>query len=113
MWNIVNTIVTQHITTIETFIATGGYDEEVIDIAEDIFDNNDFIENPNGDIDIQPNFDDDMAGGDSYESIELELDIPDIEIDMDFDIGPPTNVEVTMESNIEMDIEIRNGYARC
>jgi len=106
LWNIVNTIVTQHITTIETFIATGGYDEEVIDIAEDIFDNNDFIENPNGDIDIQPNFDDDMAGGDSYESIELELDIPDIEIDMDFDIGPPTNVEVTMESNIEMDIEL-------
>ena len=28
---------------------------------------------------VQPNFDDDMAGGDSYDSIELELDMPDME----------------------------------
>ena len=62
MWNVVNTIVTQHITTIETFIAIGGYDEEVIDIAEDIFDHNDFDIDPNGNVDVQPNFDDDMSG---------------------------------------------------
>ena len=116
LWNVVNTIVSLHITTIETFIATGGYTEEIIDIAEDIFDHNDFDLDPNGEIEVQPNFDDDMAGGDSYESIELELDMPDIDMDinMDMDItvdtgvdtGPPTNVEVTMESNIEMDIEL-------
>jgi len=116
LWNVVNTIVSLHITTIETFIATGGYSEEIIDIAEDIFDHNDFDLDPNGEIEVQPNFDDDMAGGDSYESIELELDMPDIDMDinMDMDItvdtgvdtGPPTNVEVTMESNIEMDIEL-------
>ena len=116
LWNIVNTIVTQHITTIETFIATGGYSDEIIDIAEDIFDHNDFIENPNGDIEALPDFDDDMSGGDSYESVELELDMPSMDIDMSMDMditvdtglemGPPTNVEVTMESSIEMDIEI-------
>ena len=116
LWNVVNTIVSLHITTIETFIATGGYSDEIIDIAEDIFDHNDFDLDPNGEIEVQPNFDDDMAGGDSYESIELELDMPDIDMDinMDMDItvdtgvdtGPPTNVEVTMESNIEMDIEL-------
>jgi len=118
LWNIVNTIVTQHITTIETFIATGGYSDEIIDIAEDIFDHNDFDLDPNGEIEVQPNFDDDMSGGDSYESVELELDMPSMDIDidmsMDMDItvdtglemGPPTNVEVTMESSIEMDIEI-------
>ena len=116
LWNVVNTIVSLHITTIETFIATGGYSEEIIDIAEDIFDHNDFDLDPNGEIEVQPNFDDDMAGGDSYESIELELDMPDIDMDinMDMDItvdtgvdtGPPTNVEVTMENNIEMDIEL-------
>ena len=116
LWNVVNTIVSLHITTIETFIATGGYTEEIIDIAEDIFDHNDFDLDPNGEIEVQPNFDDDMAGGDSYESIELELDMPDIDMDinMDMDItvdtgvdtGPPTNVEVTMENNIEMDIEL-------
>ena len=116
LWNVVNTIVSLHITTIETFIATGGYSEEIIDIAEDIFDHNDFDLDPNGEIEVQPNFDDDMAGGDSYESIELELDMPDIDMDINIDMditvdtgvdtGPPTNVEVTMESNIEMDIEL-------
>ena len=116
LWNIVNTIVSLHITTIETFIATGGYSDEIIDIAEDIFDHNDFDLDPNGEIEVQPNFEDDMSGEDSYESVELELDMPSMDIDMDIDmditvdtgldIGPPTNVEVTMESSIEMDIEI-------
>ena len=108
LWNVVNTIVTQHITTIETFIAIGGYDEDVIDIAEDIFDNNDFNIDPNGNVDVQPNFDDDMSGGDSYASVELELDIPDIDINMDLDINMDMDfdVDVTMDTNIEMDIEI-------
>ena len=118
LWNIVNTIVSLHITTIETFIATGGYSDEIIDIAEDIFDHNDFDLDPNGEIEVQPNFEDDMSGEDSYESVELELDMPSMDMDIDMnmdmditvdtglDIGPPTNVEVTMESSIEMDIEI-------
>jgi len=114
LWNVVNTIVTQHITTIETFIAIGGYDEDVIDIAEDIFDNNDFDIDPNGNVDVQPNFDDDMSGGDSYESVELELEMPtmdvnmDIDMNMDLDINMDMDfdVDVTMDTNIEMDIEI-------
>ena len=114
LWNVVNTIVTQHITTIETFIATGGYDEEVIDIAEDIFNNNDFDIDPNGNVDVQPNFDDDMSGSDSYESVELELEMPtmdvnmDIDMNMDLDINMDMDfdVDVTMDTNIEMDIEI-------
>ena len=114
LWNVVNTIVTQHITTIETFIAIGGYDEEVIDIAEDIFNNNDFDIDPNGNVDVQPNFDDDMSGGDSYESVELEVEMPtmdvnmDIDMNMDLDINMDMDfdVDVTMDTNIEMDIEI-------
>ena len=117
LWNIVNTIVTQHITTIETFIATGGYDEDVINIAEDIFDNNDFGLDPNGEIEVQPNFDDNMTGGDSYESVELELEMPsmdmdmsmdiDMNMDLDINIDMDFDVDVTMDTNIEMqDIEI-------
>ena len=108
LWNIVNTIVTQHITTIETFIAIGGYDEEVIDIAEDIFDNNDFDIDIDGNIEVQPDFDDDMSGGNSYESVELELELPDIDMNMDLDINMDMDfdVDVTMDTNIEMDIEI-------
>ena len=108
LWNIVNTIVTQHITTIETFIAIGGYDEEVIDIAEDIFDNNDFDIDIDGNIEVQPDFDDDMSGGNSYESVELELELPDIDMNMDLDINMDMDfdVDVTMDTDIEMDIEI-------
>ncbi len=114
LWNVVNTIITQHITTIETFIAIGGYDEDVIDIAEDIFNNNDFDIDPNGNVDVQPNFDDDMSGGDSYASVELELELPtmdvnmDIDMNMDLDINMDMDfdVDVTMDTNIEMDIEI-------
>ena len=106
LWNIVNTIVTQHITTIETFIAIGGYDEEVIDIAEDIFDNNDFDVDIDGNIEVQPDFNDDMSGGDSYASVELELELPDIDMNMDLDINMDFDVDVTMDTNIEMDIEI-------
>ena len=109
LWNVVNTIITQHITTIETFIAIGGYDEDVIDIAEDIFDNNDFNIDVDGNIEVQPDFDNDMSGEDSYASVELELDIPDIDINMDLDINMDMDfdVDVTMDTNIEMqDIEI-------
>jgi hypothetical protein len=109
LWNVVNTIVSMHITTIETFVAMGGYSEEVIDIAEDIFDNNDFNIDPNGKIEVTPNFDDNMSGGDSYETVEMELEMPDMDmnmdINMDFDTGPITSVEVTMEDSIEMDME--------
>jgi|TARA_R110001606_G_scaffold109498_1_gene235143 hypothetical protein len=98
LYNIINTIISMQITTIETFIALGVYDEEAIGIAEDIFDNNDFTVDPNGGINVEPIFDDATSGGDTYETVDMELD-------MDFNTGPITSVEVTMEDSIEMDME--------
>ena len=40
IYNVVNTIVTQTITTIEEFVALGTFDQETIDVATDIFENN-------------------------------------------------------------------------
>ena len=77
---------------------------------KDIFEHNDTIEQPDGDMNFEP-----IDGGDnkdetSYESVELELEIPDFETDFnmpDMDIGPPpTMVEIKMEATVEADIEM-------
>ncbi len=51
LYNVVNTIVQQSITTVEMWVAYGGSTEtEVIDIVENIFEHNDIIEAPDGDM---------------------------------------------------------------
>ena len=45
LYNVINTIVTQNITTIETFVSLNlGGDDITIDIAEDIFEHNDVVD---------------------------------------------------------------------
>jgi len=108
LYNVVNTIITQSITTIETFIALNiGVGDVVIDIAEDIFEHNDVIE-VDGITIIEP-----MKGPNdaTYDSVELELDSPVIEaidIKMDTQIqGGDTNVheETIQKASVEAEIE--------
>ncbi len=95
LYNVVNTIVTQTITSVEEFIALNiGAPEEVIDVVEDIFDSNDAIETNDGfvlePIEIQEP---------SYEAVEIEIaeaEIAEIEI------------EVDVEEEIEAEIEIQS-----
>jgi len=111
LYNIVSQIVLQTITTIEQYVyINGDATQEEIDIVKDIFEHNDTIEQPDGDMNFEP-----IDGGDnkdetSYESVELELEIPDFETDFnmpDMDIGPPpTMVEIKMEATVEADIEM-------
>ena len=111
LYNIVSQIVLQTITTIEQYVyINGDATQEEIDIVKDIFEHNDTIEQPDGDMNFEP-----IDGGDnkdetSYESVELELEIPDFETDFnmpDMDIGPPpTMVEIKMESTVEANIEM-------
>ena len=71
LYNVVNTIVQQSITTVEMWVAYGGSTEtEVIDIVENIFEHNDIIEAPDGDMYFEPEFDEpDMEM--SYETVEI------------------------------------------
>ena len=110
LYNVVNTIITQSITTIENFIALNiGVGDVVIDIAEDIFEHNDVIE-VDGITTIEP-----MKGPDNatYDSVELELDAPVIEaIDIKMDTqtqGGNTNVyaEAKQEASIEAELEAK------
>ena len=122
LYNVVSTIVTQQITTIEMWIAYGGSTEtEVIDIVENIFEHNDVvIDAPQDDYFFEPEFDEpDMEV--SYETVEMEMEM---DYQMDFEMEMPTmemdfempevtveevnvaSVELEMEMEFEMELEM-------
>ena len=108
IYNVVNTIVTQTITTIEEFVALGTFDQDTIDVATDIFENNDIGKNDLGEVTIKPMEPEQQGPGPSFESVEMEMNtemgIPDIKMDMDM---PPPPMEVqTSEQNVEVEIEM-------
>jgi len=122
LYNVVSTIVTQQITTIEMWIAYGGSTEtEVIDIVENIFEHNDVvIDAPQDDYYFEPEFDEpDMEV--SYETVEMEMEMDyqmDFEMEMpimemDFEMPEVTveevniaSVEIEMEMELEMELEM-------
>jgi len=117
LYNVVSTIVTQSITSVEMWVAYGGSTEtEVIDIVENIFDHNDIVvpESPGDDMFFEPEFDEpDMEV--SYETVEMEMEMPSFEMDFemelpDMDIEMPevevAVVEVEMEMEMELELEM-------
>jgi hypothetical protein len=120
LYNVVNTIVQQSITTVEMWVAYGGSTEtEVIDIVENIFEHNDIIEAPDGDMFFEPEFDEpDMEM--SYETVEIEMemefdfnvdfemDMPDLEMpDMEMNVEVvAVEIEMEMEMELELDMEL-------
>ena len=108
IYNVVNTIVTETITTVEEFVALGIFDQETIDVATDIFNNNDIGQNDLGEVTIEPIGPEPQGAGPSYESVEMEMNtemsMPEIKMEMDL---PPPPVEVqTSEQNVEVEIEM-------
>ncbi len=120
IYNVVNTIVTQTITTIEEFVALGTFDQETIDVATDIFENNSVVETDTG-LSIEPIAEETTET--SYEAVTAEintemvapeLQAPTIEIS----VPEPQTVEVqveaqTVETEIqtEMNNDITDGDA--
>ena len=113
LYNVVNTIVTQSITSVEMWIAYGGSTEtDILDIVDNIVDHNDFIEQPSGEIEIQPIEEPDMEV--SYEIVEMEMEMPVMEIEMpEMEVEMPeievasveTEIEMEMEMEMEVDVE--------
>ena len=109
LFNVVSTIVTETITTIEQFVALGTFDQETIDVATDIFENNDVGQNDLGEVTIEP-----IAGpepentGPTVESVEMEIqteiEMPQITVEVDMP-APPTVEVQTAEQNVEVEIE--------
>ena len=117
LYNVVETIVTQSITSVEMWVAMGNSTEtEVIDIVENIFDHNDVIvpESPGDDLFFEPEFDEpDMNV--SYETVEMEMEMPSFEMDLEMDLPeielemPEVEVavvEIEMEMEMELELEM-------
>ena len=108
IYNVVNTIVTQTITTIEEFVALGTFDQETIDVATDIFENNNVVETNTG-LSIEPIAEETTET--SYEAVTAEintemvapeLQAPTIEVS----VPEPQTVEVQVEAQtVETEIQ--------
>ena len=114
LYNVISTIVLEQITTIETFVSLGTFDQETIEIATTIFENNNIYIGPTGETNIQPNIDDNMESAPTYEnvSMEIELEMPNIEMsgmgtttemEMPTITAPISEVEIEMNVDIEME----------
>ena len=107
LYNVINTIVEQTITSVEMFVAYNiDAPEEVIDIVEDIFDSNIPVETDVG-LDFEPIEVEEI----SYESVEIEIaeiEIEEIQV-ASVDLAEPETVEVSIvdvEAEIEMELEM-------
>jgi hypothetical protein len=101
LYNVVNTIVTEHILSVEMWVAYGGSTEtEVIDIVENIFEHNDVVDSSTDDMYFEPEFNEpDMNM--SYETVEMEM-----EFDLDIEMPEMEMADIEMEmAEIEVDIE--------
>ena len=108
IYNVVNTIVTETITTIEEFVALGTFDQETIDVATDIFENNNISQNDIGEVTIEPVGPEPQGPEPSFESVEMEMNtemsMPEIKMEMDLPT-PPVEVQ-TSEQSVEVEIEM-------
>ena len=108
IYNVVNTIVTETITTVEEFVALGIFDQDTIDVATDIFENNNIGQNDMGEVTIEPIGPEPEQAGPSYESVEMEIQVevemPEITVEVDMQ-PPPVEVQTT-EQSVEVEIEV-------
>ena len=102
LYNVVNTIVTQSITSVEQFIALNiDAPEEVIDVVEDIFDSNEMVETDTG-YELEPI----ELEEPSYESIEIEIEEIEVaEIEMEVEVEEEIEAEIEIESDSETSVE--------
>jgi len=103
LYNVINTIITQSITSVEMFIAL-NFDapEDIIDVVEDVFESNDAIDTDEGFI-LEPIEIDEPT----YETVELEIEeieIAEIEIEVEIEAEIEAEIE-TIEEPVEKTIE--------
>ena len=109
LYNTINTIVTQSIESVEMFVALNvDATVEEITIVENIFEHNDIISSPDGDISIEPEFEEpDMEISYEIVEIEMEMELPTMEIDMpEMEMDMPEIEVASVESEIEMEMEM-------
>jgi len=108
LYNVISTIVQESITSVEMWVAYGGSTEtEIIDIVDNIIDHNDFVEQPNGEIEIEPIQEPDSDVSYEMVEIEMEMEMPVMEIEIpEMEIETPEMEMASVESEVEMEMEI-------
>ena len=105
-YNVINTIITQQITTIEEIYYLDIFDPTELDFIEEVFEFNDVIVDDVGDIEFAPI--EPQQEEISYETVELEMQ--EFQAEFDVDLPEPeievASVEVEMEMELEMEMEI-------
>ena len=92
LYNVVNTIVTQTITSVEMFVALNiDASDEVIDVVESIFENNDVVDET-GDFNFEPI--EESQDEISIETVEMEM-----ELELDFSMDIESEMEIPMETS--------------
>ena len=108
LYNVISTIVQESITSVEMWVAYGGSTEtEIIDIVDNIIDHNDFVEQPNGEIEIEPIQEPDSDVSYEMVEIEMEMEMPVMEIEIpEMEIETPEMEMASVESEVEIEMEI-------
>ena len=115
LYNTINTIVTQQITSVEMFVALNiDAPEEIINVVEDIFETNEPIQTDNG-ITFEPITIDEPT----YETVELEIqeieineievEVAEIEMEIEAELEMPEPVEETPEEMQDEPVEETNN----
>jgi hypothetical protein len=108
LYNVISTIVQESITSVEMWVAYGGSTEtEVIDIVENIIDHNDFVEQPGGEIEIEPIQEPDSDVSYEMVEMEMEMEMPVMEIEIpEMEMEMPEIEMASVETEIEMEMEM-------
>ena len=108
LYNVVNTIITQSITSVEMFIALNiDAPEDVIDVVEDIFDSNEM----NEDFVLEPiqidevDYDAVVVEIEEIEMAEIEIEVMEMEIEVEAELE--LEIEETVEETIEVTEDIK------
>ena len=99
-YNVINTIITQQITTIEEIYYLNLFDSVELDFVEEVFEYNDISVN-DGFVDFAPIEPEPEEV--TYESVELEIDF---EMNFDMEFAPPPPMEMLPPPDMDMPIPI-------
>ena len=86
----------------------GTFDQETIDVATDIFENNDIGQNDLGEVTIKPIEPEQQGPSSSFESVEMEMntEMGWHRMKMDMDMPPPPMEVQISKQNVEVEIEM-------
>ena len=106
LYNVISTIVTESITSVEMFIALNvDAPEEIINVVEDVFESNEII-----DTDIGFDFEPIEIQEPTYEEVEIEIaeiEIAEIELELEIEAELENVIEETTTEEVEVEVDTK------